>query len=369
MPDSAADFVPETPAPNDAHMWQRLLSQLTAGHNLTRAEAAWFVQSVFTGEAPADLMGAVLTGLRTKHESVDELAGMLDFLLEQTTAVECSGDRLDVVGTGGDGHHSVNISTMAAIVCAAAGVQVVKHGNRAVTSSAGSADVLQALGVVIDLPAAGVQECVQRAGIGFCFAPVFHSAMRHAAVVRKSLPHPTIFNLLGPMANPSHPTAMLVGCADESRAGLMTQVLAGRSTYALVVRGDDGLDEVSTSAPTRVWAPSGASYTFDTADFGIERIQDGALAGGDAEFNAQVVWAVLNPDAGESVRVVRDCVVANAAAALVAAERAGDDESSFASAFRTNLIRAREAISSGAAQATLQRWIEASAECQTPALP
>jgi anthranilate phosphoribosyltransferase len=356
---------------NSAAGWQRLADRLVAGESLSRADSAWFAESVYSGEAPADAVASVLVRLHDKGESADEIAGILEVLLARTTPVTVAGEHIDIVGTGGDGHHSVNISTMAAIVCAAAGVPVVKHGNRAATSMTGSADVLEALGIAIDLPAAAVEECVRDAGIGFCFAPVFHSSMRHAAAVRKSLPHPTVFNLIGPLANPSQPTTMLVGCADHMRAPLMAQVLAERGAYALVVRGLDGLDEVSTAAATQVWAPSGITYEVHAGDFDIAPAQPGALAGGDANFNAEVLRQVLAPSAstaampGVQIDAIRDCVVMNAAMALVAVERAGDTREDCNEALARNIARARSVLADGGASAVLDCWVHESRRCQT----
>lgn len=353
---------------NEAAIWQQLIAALEVGADLDRSQAAWFAESVYAGEAPTADVAAVLRLLHEKGETAVEVAGILDVLLARTTTVDVAGERLDIVGTGGDGHHSVNISTMASIVCAAVGVPVVKHGNRAATSTTGSADVLEELGVAINLPAAGVRTCVQEAGIGFCFAPVFHSSMRHAAAARRSLDHPTVFNLIGPLANPSSPTAMLVGCADRVRAPLMSEVLAERGAYALVVRGHDGLDEVSTTGPTQVWAPHGVVYDIDVTALGMQPAIAGALDGGDARFNAEVVRAVLDPESSMAVASVRDSVVANAALALVAVDRAGGSAAECEAAIVGNMDRARAAIADGRAQAVLARWIEVSKGCQTPDL-
>ena len=370
MPDEGdAEFGVNSPAG-----WERIRDALEGGQNLSRVDAAWFAQSVYAGDAPTDAVTDVLARLHHKGETADEVAGILDVLLSKTTPVRVDGDHIDIVGTGGDGHHSVNVSTMAAIVCAATGAAVVKHGNRAATSTTGSADVLEALGVAIDLSAAAVEECLRRVGIAFCFAPIFHSSMRHVAAVRKSLSHPTVFNLIGPLANPSQPTAMLVGCADEQRAPLMAQVLSQRGAYALVVRGVDGLDEVSTAAPTRVWAPNGGTYDIDVRELGIGAAPARALAGGDAQFNADVVRQVLAPVGtlvpmpDVNIEAIRECVVANAAMALVAGDRAGADANQCSEALARNLESVRAVLSDGRAALLLERWVKESQRCQTPDL-
>ena len=263
---------------------------------------------------------------------------------------------VDIVGTGGDGAHTVNISTMAAVVTAAAGAPVAKHGNRAASSSSGSADVLEALGVAIDLPAAGVAHCVQEAGIGFFFAPVFHPGMRHAAVPRREMGIGTVFNFLGPLTNPARPVASAIGCADSRMAPVLAAVVAARGARALVFRGDDGLDELTTTTTSTVWVVRDGEVEPDRVDPAVLGITDpgpDALRGGNAAANADVFRRLLAGGQGP----VRDAVLLNAAAALAAfderAVRLHD-------ALAAGMERAGAAIDDGRAEALLARWVEVS---------
>jgi anthranilate phosphoribosyltransferase len=263
-------------------------------------------------------------------------------------------EAVDVVGTGGDRAQTVNISTMAAIVVAATGVRVVKHGNRAASSLCGTADLLEHLGIPLDLNPEAVAQCVARAGIGFCFAPRFHSGLRHAAVARKEMGVPTFFNFLGPLTNPARPRAGAIGCADERMAGLMAEVFARRGDSVLVLHGEDGLDEFTVTAPTRVWAVADGSVTpttLDALDLGLPRAKREDLRGGDAAVNGGVARQVLEGASGP----VRNAVLVNAAAALVAHGGAGVDD--LAGALRQGVARAAEAIDSGAAARTLDTWV------------
>jgi anthranilate phosphoribosyltransferase len=313
-------------------------------------------------------LAGFLVALRAKGETATEIAGLVEAMLVHAGAVSLPagiGPVVDTCGTGGDRSNTVNISTMSAIVVAAAGAPVVKHGNRAASSAAGSADVLEALGVVVDLPPGAIGECVRQAGIAFCFAPVFHPGMRHAAVARRELGLPTVFNILGPLANPARPAAQIVGCADIRLAPVMAQVLANRGTRALVVRGEDGLDELSTAAPTRVWDATGGDVVeqlIDPAELGIAPAAPGALRGQDAAFNAAVARAVISGERSSSLDPVRDAVLLGAAGALVAFDAAHERAlaGSVTERLAEALPRAAEAIDSGAASITLQRWVEVS---------
>jgi anthranilate phosphoribosyltransferase len=267
---------------------------------------------------------------------------------------------VDVVGTGGDQAHTVNISTMAAVVVAAAGVPVVKHGNRAASSASGAADVLEALGVAIDLPPEGVAASVAEAGIGFCFAPVFHPAMRHTGPVRRELGVPTAMNILGPLTNPAQPPAALVGSADARLAPVLAEVLAGRGSSALVVRGDDGLDELTTTSTSTVWVVGAGEVRRETVDpeaLGLPLVRREDLRGGDAAANAVVFRSLLDGAPGP----VRDAVLLNAAGALVAFDGvdAGPPVDLHA-ALSAALVRAADAVDSGAAGRLLARWVEVS---------
>lgn len=359
------------PADSGSTTWPVVLSTLLAGRDLDAPAAAWAMDQILTGTAtPAQVAGFV-TALRAKGESPQEVDALVSVMLSHARLLDLGPDApdvvLDVVGTGGDQSHSVNISTMSALVCAAAGAPVVKHGNRAASSSTGTADVLEAVGVAIDLAPAGVSQCVLDVGIGFCFAQTHHPAMRHAGPTRRELGVPTVFNILGPLTNPGGARAALIGCANPTLAPVMADVLARRGVKALVVRGDDGLDEISTCAPTRVWDVTGDALVecvLDAADLGIERVDASALRGGVPERNAQLLRktlgavAVDDPDAAQ-VAAIRDAVALNAAAALVTFRAAvGQDDPSIPLRDRVaaQVPVAREVIDEGRALALLDRW-------------
>jgi anthranilate phosphoribosyltransferase len=326
------------------------------------------MDQAMAGDATAVQLAGFLVALRAKGETAPEISGLVGAMLDRAGAVTLPaglGPVVDTCGTGGDRSNTVNISTMSAVVVAAAGAPVVKHGNRAASSAAGSADVLEALGVVVDLPPAAIGTCVEQAGIAFCFAPVFHPGMRHAAVARRELGLPTVFNILGPLANPARPSAQIVGCADTRLAPLMAAVLSSRGTRALVVRGEDGLDELSTAAPTRVWDATGDGVVeelINPADLGIAAPQPGALRGQDAAFNAAVARSVISGERSPNLDPVRDAVILGAAGALVAFDAAtgAGTSGSVTQRLAAALPRAIEAIDSGAAAETLERWINVS---------
>ncbi len=339
-----------------ATTWGGLLSALIAGNPLSRDEAAWAMGQIMDGEATPAQIGGFAVGLRAKGESADELAGLVASMLERAQRITVAGPAVDTCGTGGDRSHSVNISTMAAIVVAATGATVVKHGNRAASSTCGSADVLEGLGVAVDLPPAAVEECIRQIRIGFCLAPVFHPALRHAAVPRRELGVPTFFNFLGPLVNPAQPTAQAIGVPDARMAPLMAAVLAERGTSALVFRGDDGLDELSTAGPSRVWrvlAGTVSEEKLDPAELGIAPAGSDDLRGGAVEVNVAAVNAVLSGESG----AVRDAVLLNAAASLVAL---ADTDGPLVPLLAAAMTRAAEAVDSGAAADVLARWITVS---------
>ncbi|MDQ3761049.1 MAG: anthranilate phosphoribosyltransferase [Actinomycetota bacterium] len=332
--------------------WPAVLSQLIAGTDLDTQDAAWAMGQVMAGAATSAQVAAFVVALRAKGETPAEITGLADGMLSHACRVQVQQRAVDVVGTGGDQAHTVNISTMAALVTAAAGVPVIKHGNRAASSQCGTADVLEALGVAIDLGPEQVAQCVAEVGIGFCFAPLFHPAMRHAAGVRREIGIPTAFNVLGPLTNPAQPDAGLVGCADLRMAPVMAQVFADRGVSALVVRGDDGLDEITTTTTTSVWVAGGGAVRRDQLDpaaLGVPVARQEDLRGGDAEANADVVRRLLAGNPGP----VRDAVLLNAAAALVAYRGPTGD---LVSDLRAMAQRAAEAVDSGAAAALLERW-------------
>jgi anthranilate phosphoribosyltransferase len=315
------------------------------------------MSEILAGEAsPAQIAGFAVA-LRAKGETIDELEGLVQAMYDHATPLVVTGRVLDVVGTGGDRSMSVNISTMAAIVAAGAGAPVVKHGNRSASSKAGSADVLEALGIRLDLPAPAVARMGEEVGITFCFAAAFHPALRHAAVPRRELGVGTTFNFLGPLAHPAKPEAQAIGCADERMAPLMAGVFARRGVDAWVFRGDDGLDELTTTTTSRVWAVRDGEveeFSLDPERFGLGGGTPEGLRGRDAAYNAEVVRRLV---AGERDQV-RDAVVLNAGAALAVH---ADDPAGHEERLAAGIERATEAIDSGRAQQVLERWIALSA--------
>ncbi|HEY2204540.1 MAG TPA: anthranilate phosphoribosyltransferase [Pseudonocardia sp.] len=343
-----------------ARGWPELLGRLLAGTDLTADDTAWVMAQVLAGDATDVRLAGFLVALRAKGETAEEIAGLAGAMLEHGLRVPLDGPAVDVVGTGGDRSHSVNISSMTTIVLAAAGVPVVKHGNRAASSKCGAADLFEALGVVIDLPPEGVRRCVAEVGLGFCFAPVFHPAMRYAAAARRELGVPTAMNLLGPLTNPAQPPAGLIGCADARLAPVIADVLAGRGASALVVRGDDGLDEITTTSTTSVWRVAGGTVrreSLDAAELGVPRATMADLRGGDAAFNADVTHRLLAGQAGP----VRDAVLVNAAGAVAAYQGVvGGATGDLLADLRAGLDRVADAVDSGAAARLLERWVELS---------
>ena len=338
------------------HSWPEVLSALVAGRSLAADQTAWAMGEILSGEAgPAQIAGFAVA-LRAKGETVEEVQGLVDAMYAHATALPVQGRVLDVVGTGGDRSMSVNISTMAAIVAAAAGAPVVKHGNRSASSRSGSADVLEALGIRLDLPPDAVVRVGQQVGITFCFAAAFHPALRHAAVARRELGIATTFNFLGPLAHPAKPQAQAIGCADPEMAPVMAEVFARRGVDAWVFRGDDGLDELTTTTTSRVWAVADGSVTehvVDPADFGIDQGTAEGLRGKDAAYNAEVVRRLVAGESGP----VRDAVLLNAAAALAIH---ADEPGELGDRLSAGLVRAQEALDDGSARHTLEQWIEAS---------
>lgn len=315
------------------------------------------MDQIMSGEASPAQVAGFLMALRAKGETVDEMRGLADTMLAHAARITVDGTTLDIVGTGGDRAHTVNISTMAAMVAAASGVRVVKHGNRAASSSSGSADVLEALGINLSLSPSQVADVVERAGITFCFAQQFHPSMRHAAVARRDLGIGTVFNFLGPLTNPAQPTYAAVGVADPRMAPLMAGVFAGRGKDAVVFRGDDGLDELTISTTSTLWWVRGGDvreYSLDLAWVGLEPQPVETLRGGDAAHNAQVVRDVFAGALGP----VRDAVVLNAGVALALTEPdIGDSQADFISALRSGMSRAAAVIDDGSATLLLQRWV------------
>jgi anthranilate phosphoribosyltransferase len=335
----------------DHDLWPRTLQTLVSGRALTTAEATEAMRAIMAGDVTPGQVGGFLMALRTKGETVDELAGLADAVLEFANPVTPPGPVLDTCGTGGDRSGTINISTLAAIVAAGAGVTVAKHGNRAASSHCGSADLLEALGVRIDLDPAGVERCLADVGIGFMFAPVFHPAFGHAGPVRRELRIPTSFNFLGPLTNPARPAAQVVGVSDERMMPLMAEVLARRGTRAKLVRGADGIDELTTTGPSTVLDVRDGEVLeqmLDPKDLGIARAGIEDLHGGDAGESARVARAVLAGEPGPR----RDVVVLNAGAALEVAGAAPD--------LAEGIELAATSIDEGRAAAALERWVAVS---------
>jgi len=332
----------------DADLWPRTLQRLVSHESLSTEEAADAMRAIMSGDVTPGQVGGFLMALRTKGETVDELDGLARTVLEFANPVSPPAPVVDTCGTGGDRSGTFNISTVSAIVVAGAGVPVAKHGNRAASSHCGSADLLEALGVKIDLDAAGVERCLAEAGIGFMFAPVFHPAFRHAAPVRGELRVPTSFNFMGPLTNPARPTAQVVGVSDERMLPLMAEVLARRGIRATLFRGEDGLDELTTTGLSLVLDVRDGEVVesrLDPTEHGISLASREDLSGGDPAESARVARAVLGGEPGPK----RDVVLLNAGAALEVAGAAADlDE---------GIAIASASIDDAKATATLERWI------------
>lgn len=329
--------------------WPDALGKLATGLDLSRGEAHAAMTSIMAGEATAAQIAAFIVSLRIKGETVEEMTGLVEAMRENAVTVKVDYPVVDTAGTGGDRSHTFNISTTAALVAAGAGAKVAKHGNRSISSKSGSADVLEALGVRIDLPPAASVELLSTTGFAFFFAPLYHPAMRHAGPVRKELGIPTVFNFLGPLANPAGATRQSIGVSDQKMAERMIGVLANLgSEYAFVVHGEDGLDEVTSTGPTFVYRLRASEVThaeFTPEDFGIPRARPSDLVGGDAAANAAITREILGGAPGPR----RDVTLINAAPAIVAA--------GLADGFVEGVALAREAIDSGAAAAVLESLV------------
>ncbi|HEY7144678.1 MAG TPA: anthranilate phosphoribosyltransferase [Streptosporangiaceae bacterium] len=338
--------------------WPALIGALVKGQALTADETAWAMNEIMEGAAtPAQIAGFGIA-LRAKGETVAEVSGMAQAMMSHASAISIPGRLVDLVGTGADVAHTVNISTMGTIIAAAAGARMVKHGNRAASSACGTADVLEELGVVINLPPARTERLAAEVGAAFLFAPLYHPALRHAGPVRSELGVPTVFNFLGPVANPARPSAQAVGVADPKMGPVLAGVLAARGCSALVFHGDDGLDELTTTSTSQVWVVHDSTVSgvrFDPAALDIPRSRPADLRGGDAVHNAAVVRAMLSGERGP----IRDTVLLNAAAAL-AAEAGIPGPDALPDALRAGYQRAERALDSGAANTLLDRWIAAS---------
>jgi anthranilate phosphoribosyltransferase len=332
--------------------WGSLLTRLLEGSSLSEAESAEVMTEIMEGAATPAQVAAFVVALRAKGETVDEIVGLVKTMRSFSEKVDAGDGLLDTCGTGGDRSGTFNVSTAAALVCAGAGAKVAKHGNRAASSKAGSADVLEALGVRIDLPPDGVAACIAEAGIGFCFAPLFHPALRHVGPARRELGIATIFNFLGPLTNPAGATRQALGVSDPAMVPKMVDTLARLgSEHVLAFHGHGGLDELSLSGPSSVLELRDgltSSWTIDPEELGFPPAQADAVAGGTAGENAGLVRSVLAGDKGPR----RDIVVLNAAAGLVAGGVAGD--------MGTGVMAAGKAIDSGSALSALDRLVSVS---------
>jgi anthranilate phosphoribosyltransferase len=342
---------------SSTHTWQQIIETLANGLDLDSNKARWAMNEILQGNAEVPEIKDFLLALKAKGEIADEVNSFVNVMYQHSAPIEISERAVDTVGTGGDGANTINISTTAAIIAAAAGAKVLKHGNRAATSKSGSADLLEALGINIELDGAGVETVFAEIGIGFCFAPKFHPAMRFAAPARKELGVPTIFNILGPLANPAKPKAAAIGVANERMHLLMAEVLAAKGVDGFVFRGDDGLDEITLATTTSVLTIGQeeiSSDLIDPTDFAIAKAPISALVGGDAQFNANVARAIFNGEHGAP----RDAVALNAAAAIAAFK--GDFTKSLHERMQDGYRDAVNAIDSGAATALLGNWISVS---------
>ncbi len=341
-----------------AKTWPDVLTGLIEGRNLSADTARWAMDQILSGDTTPVQIAGFAVALRAKGETVDELGGLAQAMLDHATALELPREAVDVVGSGGDRANTVNISTMAAIVAAAAGVPVVKHGNRAASSACGTADCLEALGVALNVAPSAQAQVLAQAGIVFLFAPLYHQSLRHAGAARRELGVQTAFNFLGPLANPARPTAQAIGCANRALAPRVAGVLAGRGHRGLVFHGEDGLDELTTTTGSLVWLVSDGSVReaeLDPRELGLAPADPDSLVGADPAFNAAVVRRVLAGETGP----VRDIVLLNAAAALLA--YAGPSDQPVAEQLAPQLERAAAAIDTGAGAGLLERWVAATA--------
>ncbi len=339
--------------------WDGVFESLSDAKDLTSDQTSWAMSQILSGSAETEIIKKFLLSLKNKGESPQEVIDLVETMYQHAQLINIPDRCVDVVGTGGDGANTINISTAAAIITTAAGARTIKHGNRAATSKSGSADLLEAFGIYINLNAAAVAECVRKIGIGFAFAPVFHPAMKHAAQARKELGVPSIFNILGPLANPARPVAVAIGVARADLLKLVAEVLARRGCQGFVFRGDDGLDEVSVSSSTTVYVIKDGEIrleVFDPANLGLERISIDQLKGGTAEENVAITKRIF---AGER-SAYREAVLLNAAASIAAFK--GDLHLGVEQQFANGYVLAKQAVDSGAAAHLVERWAELSNE-------
>lgn len=340
-----------------APTWEQVMQQLSSGIDLSVEQSSWVMQEILLGQVEKDLLKEFLLSLSNKGESALELQTFVEVLFEHGTSIEISDRCVDIVGTGGDGANTINISTAAAIVTTAAGARTIKHGNRAASSKSGSADFLEALGVNIGLDGKAIAECVRKIGIGFAFAPNFHPAMKQAAPARKELGIPTVFNLLGPLANPARPKAFAIGVAKEEKLETVANVLARRDCEGFVIRSDDGLDEISLSDTSTIYVVSKGEVRkeiFDPASIGLERAALNELRGGDANENAAITKSVFSGERS----AFREAILINAAVGISAFK--GDFALGVEQQFANGYVYAKQAVDSGNAAALVSEWAKIS---------
>jgi len=334
--------------------WAGAIAKLESGLDLLPEDAQSVMREVLEDRADKEILKSFLIALKNKGETPEEVGALVEQMYQFCAPITITERAVDTVGTGGDGAHTINISTTAAIIAAAAGSRVVKHGNRAASSKSGAGDLLEALGVAINLDGAKVAQTVSELGIGFCFAPIFHPAMRFAAPARKELATATVFNILGPLANPAKPKAAAIGVANDRMHLVMAQVLAERGVEGFVFRGDDGLDEITLATSTSVLTIGNgeiSSDRIDAKDFSLANAPISALVGGDAQENARITKAIFAGERGAP----RDAVLLNAAAAIAAFD--GEFELSIHERISKSLKKATESVDSGKANSLLDKWV------------
>ncbi len=345
--------IPNTTAAAPETTWPDVFRALTFGENLSGEAAAWAMGEMMAGDATEGQVGGFLLALAAKGVTVPELRGLTEAMVQAARPVQVTGETLDIVGTGGDRLGTVNLSTMSSLVAAGAGARIVKHGNRGASSTAGAADVIEALGVDLSMPREKAEECAEAVGITFLFAQNYHPSMKYVAPVRKQLGVPTVFNFLGPLSNPAQVSAQALGCSSEVMVPLLAQVLADRGVRGFVFRGSDGRDKITTSGPSTVMEVRDevTAHELDPRDFGIELAPVEALAGRDGAYNATLVHALLAGEKGP----IRDAVLLNAATGLTAWD--AEAQGPLADRLAANMARAAESLDSGAARDVLDRWV------------
>lgn len=345
--------------------WPLVLNKLASKKDLNRAEATWSLEQIMTGQVELGTVSAFMIGLRHKGESVDEISGLVDAMLANSLKLNTGSNAVDIVGTGGDLIGTVNISSMASVLTASAGIPVLKHGSRSASGKTGSSEMLEALGIRLDLDASQVAEVFENTGITFFFAPVFHPAMRHVGPIRKLLAVPTTFNFLGPLANPAQPIATSLGVANRLVAPLLAQELAARGRSGLVFRGNDGLDELSTCSGNDIWQVSGgevSQFALNAKDFGLAEASIEQLLGGDAIQNAQVARGLFAGKTSGNYGAIKDIVILNAAGGVVSYELARDSSRADVDLnlrFTDAIQKVTLALESGSTLQKLDEWIAA----------